>query len=209
MRRLITSVARVVALGTMSAAILGGSAAAVRAQTPTLGEVAKKEADRRKAQPSAGKVYTNKDLPASAQAPATGAPASDRETATPVDPVAAATAQKPADAKPEGEAKAEGETKPEGETKDEAWWKNRVMSTREELRRNEMFAEALQTRINALSRDYTSRDNPAQRRQIGQERAESLSELSRVKQDVERGKKQIADIEEEARKAGVPPGWLR
>jgi hypothetical protein len=193
----------------MSAAILGGSAAAVRAQTPTLGEVAKKEADRRKAQPSAGKVYTNKDLPASAQAPATGAPASGREAATPVDPVAAATAQKPADAKPEGEAKAEGETKPEGETKDEAWWKNRVMSTREELRRNEMFAEALQTRINALSRDYTSRDNPAQRRQIGQERAESLSELSRVKQDVERGKKQIADIEEEARKAGVPPGWLR
>ena len=83
------------------------------------------------------------------------------------------------------------------------------MSTREELRRNEMFAEALQTRINALSRDYVSRDNPAQRRQIGQDRAEALSELARVKQDVERGKKQIADIEEEARKAGVPPGWLR
>ena len=206
MRGLIT---RVVALGTLSAAILGGSAAAVRGQTPTLGEVAKKEADRRKAQPSAGKVYTNKDLPASAQVPATGAPASGQQTATPVDPVAAATAQKPVDAKPEGEAKAAGETKPEGETKDEAWWKNRIMSTREELRRNEMFAEALQTRINALSRDYTSRDNPAQRRQIGQERAESLSELSRVKQDVERGKKEIADIEEEARKAGVPPGWLR
>jgi hypothetical protein len=208
MRRLFTSVVGVVALATVSVAILGGSAAAVRAQTPTLGEVARKEADRRKAQPSAGKVYTNKDLPASAQVPASGAPASG-QTATAVDPVSAATGQKPGEAKPEGEAKAEGETRPEGETKDEAWWKNRMMSTREELRRNEMFAEALQTRINALSRDYTSRDNPAQRRQIGQERAESLSELSRVKQDVERGKKQIADIEEEARKAGVPPGWLR
>jgi hypothetical protein len=208
MRRLITSVARVVALGTMTGAILGGSAAAVRAQTPTLGEVAKKEADRRKAQPSAGKVYTNKDLPPSAQVPASGAPASG-QTATPVDPVAAATGQKAGEAKPEGEAKAEGGTKPDGEPRDEAWWKNRMTSTREELRRNEMFAEALQTRINSLSRDYTSRDNPAQRRQIGQERAESLSELSRVKQDVERGRKQIADIEEEARRAGVPPGWLR
>jgi hypothetical protein len=208
MRRLITTVARVVALGTMTGAILGGSAAAVRAQTPTLGEVAKKEADRRKAQPSAGKVYTNKDLPPSAQVPASGAPASG-QTATPVDPVAAATGQKAGEAKPEGEAKAEGGTKPDGEPRDEAWWKNRMTSTREELRRNEMFAEALQTRINSLSRDYTSRDNPAQRRQIGQERAESLSELSRVKQDVERGRKQIADIEEEARKAGVPPGWLR
>jgi hypothetical protein len=208
MRRLITSVARVVALGTMTGAILGGSAAAVRAQTPTLGEVAKKEADRRKAQPSAGKVYTNNDLPPSAQVPASGAPASG-QTATPVDPVAAATGQKAGEAKPEGEAKAEGGTKPDGEPRDEAWWKNRMTSTREELRRNEMFAEALQTRINSLSRDYTSRDNPAQRRQIGQERAESLSELSRVKQDVERGRKQIADIEEEARRAGVPPGWLR
>ena len=193
MDRLVVSVARVA----LSAVILAGSAGAVQAQTPTLGEVAKKEADRRKAQPPSGKVYTNKDLPASAQTPAGAAPA------TPVDPVAAATAEKPAEQKPEGEAK------PEGETKDEAWWKNRIMSTREELRRNEMFAEALQTRINALSRDYTSRDNPAQRRQIGQDRAEALSELNRVKQDVERGKKQIADIEEEARKAGVPPGWLR
>jgi hypothetical protein len=200
MKRLTVIVARAVALGAVTAAILGGSALAVQAQTPTLGEVAKKEANRRKAQPAAGKVYTNKDLPPSAQTPAA---ASGPGTAAPVDPVAAATAEKPAEPKPEGEAK------PEGETKDEAWWKNRMMSTREELRRNEMFAEALQTRINALSRDYTSRDNPAQRRQIGQDRAESLSELNRVKQDVERGKKQIADLEEEARKAGVPPGWLR
>jgi hypothetical protein len=197
MKGLIVSVARFVSLA-LSAVILAGSAGAARAQTPTLGEVAKKEADRRKAQPPSGKVYTNKDLPASAQVPA-AAPASGPETGTPVDPVAAAAAaaEKPA------------EQKPEGEIKDEAWWKNRIMSTREELRRNEMFAEALQTRINALSRDYTSRDNPAQRRQIGQDRAEALSELNRVKQDVERGKKQVADIEEEARKASVPPGWLR
>jgi hypothetical protein len=198
MKRLNVIVVRAIAVGAVSAAILAGSALAVQAQTPTLGEVAKKEADRRKAQPPAGKVYTNKDLPASAQTPA-GAAA----PAAPVDPVAAATAAKPAEQKPEGEAK------PEGEVKDEPWWKNRIMSTREELRRNEMFAEALQTRINALSRDYTSRDNPAQRRQIGQDRADALSELNRVKADVERGKKQIADIEEEARKAGVPPGWLR
>ena len=83
------------------------------------------------------------------------------------------------------------------------------MQAREELRRNEMFAEALQTRINALSRDFTSRDNPAQRAPDSARIAEALTELERVKQDVERGKKQIADIEEEARKAGVPPGWLR
>jgi hypothetical protein len=33
--------------------------------------------------------------------------------------------------------------------------------------------------------------------------------MEKVKADVEASKKQVADIEEEARKAGVPPGWLR
>ena len=115
MKGLIVSVARFVSLA-LSAVILAGSAGVARAQTPTLGEVAKKEADRRKAQPPSGKVYTNKDLPASAQVPA-AAPASGPETGTPVDPVAAAAAapEKPA------------EQKPEGEIKDEAWWKNRIM----------------------------------------------------------------------------------
>ena len=183
---------RLVLTGVAAAALLG--AATAGAQTPSLGEVARKEADRRKETGNAGKVYTNKDLPASAQKPPT--PAAATEAVIPLDPVAAATEQKP-------------EPKADGETKDEAWWKTRIASAREELRRNQMFAEALQTRINSLGRDFVSRDNPVQRARIGEDRAEALSELNRVKQDIDRGKKQIEDIEEEARKAGVPPGWLR
>jgi hypothetical protein len=168
----------------------------------TLGEVAKKEADRRKAQPQTGKVYTNKDLPASAQKPASANPSTETPAQTPTDPVAAATEQKAEDGKAPGD-------KPQGDQKDQAYWKNRMATAREELRRSEMFAEALQTRVNTLNRDFSSRDNPAQRSAIGADRTEALNELTRVKQDVERGKKQIADIEEEARKAGVPPGWVR
>ena len=176
------------------------AAGALRAQSPPLGEVARKEAERRKAQPPAGKVYTNKDLPASAQGKAP-TPAAGSETTIPLDPVAAATAQKP-----EGEQK---DPKEQKEDKDEAWWRARIGVPREELRRNEMFAEALQTRINSLSRDFVNRDNPAQRAKIGEERANAMTELARVKEDIDRGKKQIAEIEEEARKSGVPPGWLR
>jgi hypothetical protein len=77
------------------------------------------------------------------------------------------------------------------------------------VRRNEAFAEALQSRINALTTDFVNRDNPVQKRQIGEDRVKALAELERVRSDVEKSKKQIADIEEEARKAGVPPGWLR
>jgi len=172
-------------------------AASARAQTPSLGEVAKKEAERRKALPPSGKVYTNKDLPPSALKPAPSSSAGT-ETTIPLDPVAAAT-EKPAAA--EGDAAAVEKT--------EAWWRARITAAREAVRRNDMFAESLQTRINSLSRDFTNRDNPAQRSEIGRDRAEALSELARVKQDVVKGKQEIADIEEEARKSAVPPGWLR
>ena len=126
--------------------------AARAASGQTLGEVAKKEAERRKAQPSSGKVYTNKDLPASAQKPATTGTTPAAETATPTDPVAAATEQKPEDAKTPGD-------KPQGDQKDEAYWKTRMTTAREELRRAEMFGEALQTRINALNRDFNGSTN--------------------------------------------------
>lgn len=162
------------------------------AQTPSLAELARKEQERRKTQKAAGKVYTNKDVPASPQG----------RGAAPAGQAAATQPARIDETKPP-------ENKPAEETKDEAWWKNRINQVREELRRNEMFAEALQTRINSLSADFVNRDDPFQRAKIGEDRDKALSELARVKGEVGRAKKQIEDIEEEARKAGVPPGWLR
>ena len=204
MGRLMRKVARLgsagIALGVLALAV---SAAA---QTPPLAEVARKEAERRKATKAAGKVYTNKDLPESARTPA---PPAGSSTTVPLDPVEAATTEKPAEGKT-GEAKA-GEAEPAAKdgVKNEAYWKARMAAAREELRRNELFAESLQTRINSLGRDFVNRDNPAQRTQIGRDRTDALSELNRVKGDIETGKKAIADMEEEARKSGVPAGWLR
>jgi len=36
-----------------------------------------------------------------------------------------------------------------------------------------------------------------------------VAELDRLKKQLLADKKAIADLEEEARRAGVPPGWLR
>ena len=72
-----------------------------------------------------------------------------------------------------------------------------------------MFAEALQSRINALTTDFTSRDDPAQRAVIATDRQKALAELDRVKNDITKQTKAIADIQEEARKSNIPPGWLR
>ena len=178
----------------MLAAVLGVSLLAVSApraqQAPTLGELALREAARRKAlTAAAAKVLTNADLPRGS-APAT--------------PPAAPQAQPGAETKP-----ADDKDKPQEPQKDEAWWRSRITQAREELRRNEMYAEAIQTRINSLTNDFAAMDDPYQRARIGEDRAKAIQELDRLKVDIESGKKKIADVEEEARRAGVPPGWLR
>jgi hypothetical protein len=186
--RLLTALVAVMALA---------SGTALRAQAPpSLGDVAKKEQERRKALKTAGKVYTKEDLPKTpqAQAPA-GAAAPATGAAAAVTP--AAGDQKPA-----------AEQKP-GNEKDEAWWRARMTQAREELRRSEMFIQALQSRINSLAADFSSRDDPAQRALIGEDRNKAIAEMQRVTAEVEALKKVIADIEEEARQAGVPPGWIR
>jgi hypothetical protein len=164
----------------------------------TLGEIARKERDRRQTSDtkgSAAKVYTNDDLKPVA-APAAPAPA----TTTPASASAGSTEQK---------AKAAEGQKPAEDEKGESYWRARIAQVREDLRRNELFRDSLQTRINSLSNDFAARDDPGQRAQIANDRQTALNELARVSQQIEQDRKQIADIEEEARQAGVPPGWLR
>jgi len=178
-------------------------------EAPSLAEIARQEQLRRKTlKGTSSKVYTDKDLRrgSPSQAPATGSASSSGSSgssaappgSTPV-PDAQAPAGGGADAKPK-----DGADKGAEET-----WRTRMNQAREALRQNEVFAEALQTRINALTSDFVGRDDPLQRAKIGEDRQKALAELDRVKSEIENGKKAIFDIEEEARKASVPPGWLR
>ena len=172
-------------------------AAAEQTKQPSLAEVAKKEAERRKTVKDAKKVITTKDLPESARKPAAAQPAPSSEGV----PAGAAPGadQRTTAASGGGEASDKGE----------AYWRSRITQAREGLRRNEAFLEALQSRINALTTDFVNRDDPYQRTKIGEDRVKALEEMERVKAEIEGARKQIGDIEEEARKAGVPPGWLR
>jgi hypothetical protein len=182
--------------GTLMLLWLGMPAVSAQ-QPPSLGEIAKREAERRRALKVEGKVYTNKDLPKSANPaqPSTAAPAP-----VPTAEQKAAT-QKPAEAAPV--------EKDKEEEKDEAWWRKRITAARDALQRTELAGDAFQSRINALTTDFVNRDDPYQRAQISIDRQKALNELERVKADIVRIKQQIAEIEEEARVAGVPPGWLR
>jgi hypothetical protein len=165
--------------------VAAASGTAVFAQS--LGDVARKEEARRKSAP-ATKVYTNKDLGGKdAPAPAPATPA-----AAPAAPAPAAT-----------------ESKDKGPAKDQAYWAGRMKALQGQLERDQNYADAMQTRINALTTDFVNRDDPAQRAVVERDRQKSVGELARLKKSIEEGKKAIADLEEEARRAGVPPGWLR
>jgi DNA repair exonuclease SbcCD ATPase subunit len=177
-------------------AVLSAPAAAQQSQ-PSLAELARQEAARRKTIKDTKKVITAKDLPESARRPATAAPSGDAHGAS---PSAATGDQKPAAGAP-GDA-------PAADGNNEAAWRARMTQAREGLRRNEVFLEALEMRVNGLNQDY-DRHNAFERNTIGEARKKALAEIERVKADIELSKKQIADIEEDARKAGVPPGWLR
>jgi hypothetical protein len=190
--------------GLIAAALL---ALAVPVSAQTLGEIAKREAERRKTVPTAAKTYTNEDLkklpPAAGEGTgATPDPAKAAEALKALDPSKPADKAKPTEIKPDA--------KPAGDAlKDEKYWRDRISAVREDIRRNEAFKSALQTQVNALSADFAGRDDPAQRAKIADDRQKALAEMARLTLDIDKANKAIADIEEEARRAGVPPGWLR
>jgi hypothetical protein len=176
--------------------ILAGVAPGVRlARAQSLADVAKKEEARRKTVPEATKVYTNKDL--SAQ-PAGSPP-----------PPSAAKPAKTEDAPKDGETKESKDAKDKEPAKDKSYWSGRMSKLQEQIDRDEIHAQATQTQVNVLTAEFVNHGDPGQRLIIEQNRQKALAELNRLTQSITDGKKSVADLEEEARRAGVPPGWLR
>ena len=182
---------------------------AVSAGSQSLGEVARKEAERRKTVKTSGKTYTNDQLKSDGRdAPPATAPSTPADSAT-------APAAGGAPAAGSGSAKAGADAKPKdqvaapADVKDEAYWRARLQTEREALSRAQMFSDALQSRIHGLSTDFTARDDPAARAAIGADRQKSLDELQRVKKEIEQHTKAVTDIQEEARRSGAPAGWVR
>jgi hypothetical protein len=156
----------------------------------SLGAVAKESEEKRKTTKASGKVYTNDTLK-SAPAPTPAAPAPAPST-----PTADST---PADA---NKAKADP-------AKDEAAWRDRVKTERDALARSEAFSAALQSQINGLYGEFTACQAPPQCSEVSAKRQKAMGELDRVKKEIETHTKAIADIQDDARKAGVPAGWVR
>ena len=168
-----------------------------------LAEIARQEKLRREvlaaksaAETVAPKVYTTADLRGGSRLTT-----SARETPRP----AAAAAPAETDATPPSQDAPETA----GAPMDEEGWRNRIDTVRQARERAQLMVAALQNRADGLWAEFTGRDDPAQRSVIEQERIEALEELDRTNAEIQQLDQDIRDIQEEARRARVPPGWLR
>lgn len=156
----------------------------------TLGEASMREAVRRQRMAPATRVINDETV---GPPPVRAVPTEPDVAVT--DPAAAAAAGARPEAKPE--------------LKDPAWWRARMAAAREALERDRLLVTALESRVAALATDIVNRDDPAQRALLVAARIAAIEELERMQKQVMADEAAILEIEEDARKAGVPPGWLR
>lgn len=175
------------------------------AAAQTLADVAKAEEARRKSVKKPAKIIGNDDLRPDTGRPSTAAPA----PAAPTGAAAPATTPTPGAAAVNIPLSPDPGAVAKPSAQDEAFWKERMVTARAALDRTRLFADALQSRINALTTDFVNRDDPAQRSVIEQDRLKAMAELERVRKEMTDQTKAIADVQEEARKAGVPAAWVR
>jgi hypothetical protein len=170
------------------------------AWSQTLADVARKEEARRKTVTAPSKTYTNDDL--------------RRYPVTTPDPAPATAAAKPSG---EGE-KAAGAADAKGaDTKDvapsvdlgEEYWRKLAGEARGARARSTSYLQALESQIGALTTQFYALQDPAQRSATWSQRTRLVDDMERLKQDMADQDKVIAKIEEDARKANVPPGWIR
>ena len=96
-----------------------------------------------------------------------------------------------------------------GEVPGENDWRARMTTAREARARAELMVSALQNRADGLWAQFTAMDDPARRGVVERQRTDALAELERMRAEAGQLDQHVRDIEEEARRAGVPPGWLR
>ena len=143
------------------------------------------------------KVYTNKDLPA-VEGPALGQEAAgDRAATNPSSAAPPAPSAQPSS--PESPSSERGET----------YWRERMRPLRERLDRDRALAEDTRRRADALMQ---SADRCFQIGIVCADYNESLrlsEQHKAILAELARDERAVFALEEDARRAGVPPGWLR
>lgn len=191
----------IVVIGLLCACGAGVRAAGAQ----SLAEVAKQEKEKQKDTKSKpAKTFTNADLEK-----VTGGKVSSVSTGaeTPAIPAAGEAASAASGEKAEGAAAGEGEKKEE--EKGEEYWKSRASDARLKQKRSKERLDLLLLKQATLNNRFYNLADPAQRDLAQAELQQIASDIEEAKQEAIGAAQALVDLEDEARKAGALPGWLR
>jgi len=153
----------------------------------SLGEVAARTNKDRKGAPA--KVYTNDDLDAARSAPE-----------------GEGTVSTPATSAPSGAAPTPAPTMDPAQR-----WRRDGKQRRDAVTRSEAKVAAIQAKVDALllDRDPVNVMDPNRLQTLEAVKARALQDLETAKAELSQARQALEDLEEDARKSGIPPGWLR
>lgn len=183
------------------AGLLTGVAAA---QEESLADAARLHKRQQEGKPVATKVFTNDNLPTTETISTVGAPPSDASSGS------ATTGDQPT-------ASDAGKTGPDGKPIDPAKERQKTWEEwRDKIQKQKAAVEQMQKDNEEMEKQYrltagATYGNPANRinngEQMAREEAAFRQQMDQRKKAIEDGKQKIDDLQEEARRAGVPSGF--
>jgi hypothetical protein len=177
-------------VGSIVAGVLVVGVVASSAQS--LADVARNEEARRKNIKTPAKVYTDADV--EKFAPVTASSQAAATTVTPLDAKGAPLQSATADGLPT----------------DEAGWRARMQNARDGLDRDKLLLSALeQQAMRAALRKTAAGGGEASGEAGGDDITARAAEIKRLKTQMDANREVLANAEEDARRAGVPAGWVR
>jgi hypothetical protein len=182
-------------------------AAEASGQTPLV-DAARRERARRAAIPpdEKARVYTNEDLRNSGGLTIGVLPSSAASGSDPAGPASSGSGGPDVSPDEDGLDAAQPEATV---ARGEDYWRARIAAARDAQARAALMAAALQNRADGLWAQFTAIDDPVRRGAVERQRLEALGALEETRAERDRLDGEIREIEDEARRSGVPPGWLR
>ncbi len=190
-------------LATLSVLFLAVPLCSASPQQESLGDIARKAREQKKASAKPAKVFTNDDLERlTGRISVLGTPPRAPETEK------EATAEPP-----QGKAGAEdkiAKDKEQKEEKGEVYWRKRFADARAKLHLAEKELDILQRELNLQQQQYYSDPNKALREQYArQELNANTRKIEDKKKEVQQLRQALSDLEDELRRSGGDRGWAR
>jgi hypothetical protein len=190
-------------IGTLTAVVL--LALAVAGFTQSLGELAKKEKERRAKLKAAGKTITEVDTSKyKGGAVSTAAPPE-----APIPPSGEATPPAAETAAPAGAGQKNADEPVDFQGRPESYWRQTMADARGLVTTLENERDVLVLRLNDLQTKFYQEADGFKQQQIQREIQKTLYAQDVNKNELAKAQKQLQDLETEARKSGALPGWLK